>query len=103
MRFLSYLPLVGSLLFAAVSCSADLAIRDYTREERLLQFYNHMAKSGTCVVYLAWPQDRHYPDDPDKLDGGIPCRIWCKAQGHSDNAVAVGFFNQEGPTAQRSC
>ncbi|KAF6822241.1 hypothetical protein CMUS01_11167 [Colletotrichum musicola] len=90
MRFLSYLPLVGSLFFAAASCSADLAIRDYTREEMLLQFYNAMAKLSTCVVYNALPQDRNYPDDPDKLDGGIPCKIWCKAQGHKGEAVACG-------------
>ncbi|TIC95567.1 hypothetical protein CH35J_007896 [Colletotrichum higginsianum] len=76
MRAFGYLSLLGSLLFAAVSSqqTSDLSRRD----ERLQQFYNHMAKDGTCLIYI---------DTFATNDGLTPCGIFCKANGQPEDKI----------------
>ncbi|TQN72735.1 hypothetical protein CSHISOI_02734, partial [Colletotrichum shisoi] len=70
------LPLLAGLLFAAVSSqqTSDLSRRD----ERLQQFYNHMARDGTCLIYI---------DTFATNDGLTPCGIFCKAKGQPEDKI----------------
>ncbi|EFQ31009.1 hypothetical protein CGRA01v4_08551 [Colletotrichum graminicola] len=83
MRAFTYLPLLGSLLFAAVNSEDTSDIS--RRNEKLQQFYNHQAKDGTCVKYF----DPKVPND-----GLTPCRTYCKAKGQPEEKVGC----HSGPT-----
>lgn len=83
MRAFAYLPLLGSLLFATTS--ALRASEVSRRDEKLDQFYNAMAKDGTCVIYI---------DKTVKNDGLTPCRTFCKEKGQPEDRVGVSGFPQ---------
>ncbi|CAI0652579.1 unnamed protein product [Colletotrichum noveboracense] len=89
MRAFAYLPLLGSLLFATTSALQASEIS--RRDEKLDQFYNAMAKDGTCVIYI---------DKTVKNDGLTPCRTFCKEKGQPEDRVGCHsdhIPNGEGP------